>query len=329
MAGTGKAHMRAAGTAILRVDDLVVEYKSQGGEKVQAVSGVSLDIVPGETLSVVGESGCGKSTLAKGILQLIETASGSVLLNGSDITKLKGEELRKVRPQAQMIFQDSISSLDPHMKVSALVEQPLKVWGRGTPEERKNKVNDLLRSVGLDPEVVGDRKPTEFSGGQCQRISIARALAIEPKLLVCDEPVSSLDVSIQAQILNILQEMKERYGLSLLFISHDLSVVRAISDRIVVMYLGKVCEVSTPDELSEKPRHHYTHALVSSVPIPDPTIKNRRAILQGEPPSPTNPPSGCRFRTRCPAATDLCASEEPQLREVAQGQFVACHHPRD
>jgi peptide/nickel transport system ATP-binding protein len=329
MAGTGKAHMRAEGTAILRVDDLVVEYKSQGGEKVQAVSGVSLDIIPGETLSVVGESGCGKSTLAKGILQLIETASGNVLLNGSDITKLKGEELRKVRPQAQMIFQDSISSLDPHMKVSALVEQPLKVWGRGTPEERKNKVNDLLRSVGLDPEVVGDRKPTEFSGGQCQRISIARALAIEPKLLVCDEPVSSLDVSIQAQILNILQEMKERYGLSLLFISHDLSVVRAISDRIVVMYLGKVCEVSTPDELSEKPRHHYTHALVSSVPIPDPTIKNRRAILQGEPPSPTNPPSGCRFRTRCPAATDLCASEEPQLREVAQGQFVACHHPRD
>ena len=329
MAGTGKAHMRAEGTAILRVDDLVVEYKSQGGEKVQAVSGVSLDIIPGETLSVVGESGCGKSTLAKGILQLIETASGSVLLNGSDITKLKGEELRKVRPQAQMIFQDSISSLDPHMKVSALVEQPLKEWGRGTPEHRKNKVNDLLRSVGLDPEVVGDRKPTEFSGGQCQRISIARALAIEPKLLVCDEPVSSLDVSIQAQILNILQEMKERYGLSLLFISHDLSVVRAISDRIVVMYLGKVCEVSTPDELSEKPRHHYTHALVSSVPIPDPTIKNRRAILQGEPPSPTNPPSGCRFRTRCPAATDLCASEEPQLREVAQGQFVACHHPRD
>ena len=329
MAGTGKAHMRAEGTAILRVDDLVVEYKSQGGEKVQAVSGVSLDIIPGETLSVVGESGCGKSTLAKGILQLIETASGSVLLNGSDITKLKGEELRKVRPQAQMIFQDSISSLDPHMKVSALVEQPLKVWGRGTPAERKDKVNDLLRSVGLDPEVVGDRKPTEFSGGQCQRISIARALAIEPKLLVCDEPVSSLDVSIQAQILNILQEMKERYGLSLLFISHDLSVVRAISDRIVVMYLGKVCEVSKPDELSEKPRHHYTHALVSSVPIPDPTIKNRRAILQGEPPSPTNPPSGCRFRTRCPAATDLCASEEPQLREVAQGQFVACHHPRD
>ena len=225
MAGTGKAHMRAEGTVILRVDDLVVEYKSQGGEKVQAVSGVSLDIIPGETLSVVGESGCGKSTLAKGILQLIETASGSVLLNGSDITKLKGEELRKVRPQAQMIFQDSISSLDPHMKVSALVEQPLKVWGRGTAEERKNKVNDLLRSVGLDPEVVGDRKPTEFSGGQCQRISIARALALDPTMIICDEPVSALDVSVQAQILNLLQDMKDRYGLTLMFISHDLAVV--------------------------------------------------------------------------------------------------------
>jgi peptide/nickel transport system ATP-binding protein len=175
---------------------------------------------------------------------------------------------------------------------------------------------------------VSERKPTEFSGGQCQRISIARALALEPKLLVCDEPVSSLDVSIQAQILNILQDMKQRYGLSLLFISHDLSVVRTISDRIVVMYLGKVCEVATPDTLSERPRHHYTHALVSSVPIPDPTKKNRRAILQGEPPSPTNPPSGCRFRTRCPAATELCATEEPQLREMGGGDYVACHHPR-
>jgi peptide/nickel transport system ATP-binding protein len=175
---------------------------------------------------------------------------------------------------------------------------------------------------------VSQRKPTEFSGGQCQRISIARALALEPKLLVCDEPVSSLDVSIQAQILNILQDMKERYGLSLLFISHDLSVVRTISDRIVVMYLGKICEVATPATLSEKPRHHYTHALVSSVPIPDPTKKNRRAVLQGEPPSPTNPPSGCRFRTRCPAATELCATEEPQLRDMGGGDFVACHHPR-
>ena len=287
MAGTGKAHLRNSADTVLRVEDLVVEYSAAGGEKVQAVSGVSLDIIAGETLSVVGESGCGKSTLAKGILQLIHTRSGSVVINGKDITKLKGNELREARPNMQMIFQDSISSLDPHMKVSALVEQPLKVWNRGTEAERKAKVNDLLQSVGLDPEIVSDRKPTEFSGGQCQR-----------------------------------------NGLSLLFISHDLSVVRTISDRIVVMYLGKVCEVATPDTLSERPRHHYTHALVSSVPIPDPTKKNRRAILQGEPPSPTNPPSGCRFRTRCPAATELCATEEPQLREMGGGDFVACHHPR-
>ena len=328
MAGSGKAHLRNTADPVLRVEDLVVEYGAANGEKVQAVSGVSLDIIAGETLSVVGESGCGKTTLAKGILQLIATASGSVVINGQEITKLKGNELREARPNMQMIFQDSISSLDPHMKVSALVEQPLKVWNRGTEAERKAKVNDLLQSVGLDPEVVSQRKPTEFSGGQCQRISIARALALEPKLLVCDEPVSSLDVSIQAQILNILQDMKERYGLSLLFISHDLSVVRTISDRIVVMYLGKICEVATPATLSEKPRHHYTYALVSSVPIPDPTKKNRRAVLQGEPPSPTNPPSGCRFRTRCPAATELCTTEEPQLRDMGGGDFVACHHPR-
>jgi peptide/nickel transport system ATP-binding protein len=328
MAGSGKAHLRNSGSEVLRVDDLVIEYKSSGGEKVQAVSGISLDILAGETLSVVGESGCGKSTLAKGILQLVGIASGSVALNGTDLTKLGSNDLRQARPQMQMIFQDSISSLDPHMKVKQIVEQPLKVWNRGTEAERSQKVNDLLTSVGLDPAVVAERKPSEFSGGQCQRISIARALALEPKLLVCDEPVSSLDVSIQAQILNILQDMKTRYGLSLLFISHDLSVVRAISDRIVVMYLGKICEVARPDALSESPRHHYTHALVSSVPIPDPTATKKRAVLQGEPPSPTNPPSGCRFRTRCPAATELCATEEPQLREMGGGDFVACHHPR-
>jgi peptide/nickel transport system ATP-binding protein len=261
-------------------------------------------------------------------LQLIDTKSGSVVFDGVDITKLSKEEMRQTRPNIQMIFQDSISSLDPHMTVSSIVEQPLKVWNCGNAEERKSKVDELLRSVGLDPTVVGDRKPSEFSGGQCQRISIARALTLSPKVLICDEPVSSLDVSIQAQILNILQEMKTRYGLSLVFISHDLAVVRAISTRIVVMYLGKICEIADPDTLCETPRHHYTHALVSSVPVPDPTIQNRRAILQGEPPSPTNPPSGCRFRTRCPAATDLCAAEEPQLRELNAGQFVACHHPR-
>jgi len=321
------AHLRRVGETILRIENLVVEYPSRAG-RVRAVSDVSLDIVAGETVAVVGESGCGKSTLAKAILRLIPSVSGRVMLNGTDLTSLTGEALRCARPNMQMIFQDSISSLDPHLRVRELVEQPLKVWGRGTDEERRAKVDELLRSVNLDPEVVGDRKPTEFSGGQCQRISIARALSIEPQVLVCDEPVSSLDVSIQAQILNIIQAMKKRYGLSILFISHDLAVVRAISDRVYVMYMGKVCEVSTPQRLTSTPAHHYTHALVSAVPIPDPTVGRRRAVLEGEPPSPMSPPSGCRFRTRCPAATEKCAAEEPQLREVAPDQFVACHHPR-
>ncbi len=321
------AHLRQVGETILRIENLVVEYPSRAG-RVRAVSDVSLDIVAGETVAVVGESGCGKSTLAKAILRLIPSVSGRVMLNGTDLTSLTGEALRCARPNMQMIFQDSISSLDPHLRVRELVEQPLKVWGRGTDEERRAKVDELLRSVNLDPEVVGDRKPTEFSGGQCQRISIARALSIEPQVLVCDEPVSSLDVSIQAQILNIIQAMKKRYGLSILFISHDLAVVRAISDRVYVMYMGKVCEVSTPQRLTSTPAHHYTYALVSAVPIPDPTVGRRRAVLEGEPPSPMSPPSGCRFRTRCPAATEKCAAEEPQLREVAPDQFVACHHPR-
>jgi len=320
-------HLRDDSDILLRVENLIVEYTTKTGT-VRAVSDISLDIASGETVAVVGESGCGKSTLAKGVMQLIPSVSGKVLLNGTDLASLKGEALRRARPNIQMIFQDSISSLDPHLRVRELVEQPLKVWDRGTDEERRAKVDDLLRSVNLDPAIVGDRKPTEFSGGQCQRISIARALSIEPQLLVCDEPVSSLDVSIQAQILNIIQAMKVRYGLSLLFISHDLAVVRAISDRVYVMYLGKICEVAPPERLASSPAHHYTHALVSAVPIPDPTVGRRRAILEGEPPSPTNPPSGCRFRTRCPAATEKCAAEEPQLREVSPGQFVACHHPR-
>jgi len=321
------AHLRPVGETILRIENLIVEYASRAG-RVRAVSDVSLDVMGGETVAVVGESGCGKSTLAKAILRLIPSVSGRVMLNGTDLASLTGEALRCARPNIQMIFQDSISSLDPHLRVRELIEQPLKVWGRGSDEERRAKVDELLRSVNLDPEVVGDRKPTEFSGGQCQRISIARALSIEPQVLVCDEPVSSLDVSIQAQILNIIQAMKKRYGLSILFISHDLAVVRAISDRVCVMYMGKVCEVSTPQRLTSAPAHHYTHALVSAVPIPDPTVGRRRAVLEGEPPSPMSPPSGCRFRTRCPAATEKCAAEEPQLREVAPGQFVACHHPR-
>ena len=328
MAGSGSAHLRNAADAVLRAEDVVIEYKISNDLKVQAVSKVSIDLLQGETVAVVGESGCGKSTLGKGLLRLLPVSSGSITLEGTDLVALKGEKLRAMRPRMQMIFQDSISALDPHMQVSSLVEMPLKIWKRGSEEERSAKVNELLTAVGLDPAVVGNRRPTEFSGGQCQRISIARAVALDPKVLICDEPVSSLDVSVQAQILNLLQDMKERYGLSLIFISHDLAVVRAISSRIVVMYLGKVCEVGTPEAIYSKPAHHYSAALIDSVPIPDPTKKRTHAAIQGEPPSPLFPPSGCRFRTRCPAATELCATEEPQLREVTPGQFVACHHPR-
>lgn len=328
MAGSGSAHLRNPADAVLRAEDVVIEYKFGKDLKLQAVSSVSIDLLQGETVAVVGESGCGKSTLGKGLMRLLPVSSGSITLEGTDIVALSGEKLRTIRPRIQMIFQDSISALDPHMKVSSLVEMPLKIWKRGTEEERVARVNELLSAVGLDPTVVGNRRPAEFSGGQCQRISIARAVALDPKVLICDEPVSSLDVSVQAQILNLLQDMKERYGLSLIFISHDLAVVRAISSRIVVMYLGKVCEVGTPDVIYSQPAHHYTAALIESVPIPDPTKKRVHAAIQGEPPSPLFPPSGCRFRTRCAAATELCAAEEPVLREITPGQFVACHHPR-
>jgi peptide/nickel transport system ATP-binding protein len=262
-------------------------------------------------------------------LQLPIPTSGSVNFQGQELTTLSKEDLRDIRPAMQMIFQDPVSSLDPRITVAKIVDEPLKIWDRGDEVWRSNKVDELLNAVGLDPALVRDRRSYEFSGGQCQRISIARSLALEPLLLICDEPVSALDVSVQAQILNLLQDMKERYGLTLIFISHDLAVVKAVSTRIMVMYLGKVCEISSPDELYSNPRHHYTHALVSSVPIPDPNVAARRTTLEGEPPSPTDPPSGCRFRTRCPAATDLCAQEEPQLHEVSAGHFVACHFPRN
>jgi peptide/nickel transport system ATP-binding protein len=296
---------------------------------VRAVSGISFDIERGETLAIVGESGCGKSTLGKAILQLPKPTSGSVNFQGQELTTLNKDALRDVRPAMQMIFQDPVSSLDPRLTVAKIVDEPLKIWERGDELWRSKKVDELLNAVGLDPALVRDRRSYEFSGGQCQRISIARSLALEPLLLICDEPVSALDVSVQAQILNLLQDMKERYGLTLIFISHDLAVVKAVSTRIMVMYLGKVCEISSPDELYSNPRHHYTHALVSSVPIPDPTVTARGTALEGEPPSPMDPPSGCRFRTRCPAATDLCAQEEPQLREVSAGHYVACHFPRN
>lgn len=327
MAGSGKAHLRNSEEIILRVEDLTMEFPAGGKKFVRAVSGISFDIERGETLAIVGESGCGKSTLGKAILQLPKPTSGSVNFQGEELTTLNKDALRDIRPAMQMIFQDPVSSLDPRLSVAKIVDEPLKIWDRGDEMWRSNKVDELLNAVGLDPALVRDRRSYEFSGGQCQRISIARSLALEPLLLICDEPVSALDVSVQAQILNLLQDMKERYGLTLIFISHDLAVVKAVSTRIMVMYLGKVCEISAPDELYSRPRHHYTHALVNSVPIPDPNVAARRTTLEGEPPSPTDPPSGCRFRTRCPAATDLCAQEEPQLHEVSAGHYVACHWP--
>ena len=324
---SGYAHLRNSSDAVLTVKDLRVEFKVPGGV-VKAVSDVSFDVLKGETLSIVGESGCGKTTLGKAVLQLPPPDSGSVTFEGVDLTTLKREDLRKARTAIQMIFQDPISSLDPRMTVRELIGEPLWVWGKGDEAEREAKVRDLLNNVGLEPDQVLERHSYEFSGGQCQRLSIARSLALEPRMLICDEPVSALDVSIQAQILNLLQDMKERYGLTMLFISHDLAVVKAVSSRIMVMYLGKVCEIGTPDSIYSKPAHHYTAALIESVPLPDPTKRSTGSPLQGEPPSPMNPPSGCRFRTRCPAASEKCAAEEPELREVTPGQFVACHHPR-
>jgi peptide/nickel transport system ATP-binding protein len=327
MAGSGTAHMRNSVDSVLTVRDLTVEFKISKDKVVKAVSGLSFDVVKGETLAVVGESGCGKTTLARAILQLPPPNSGEVIFNGTDLTSLPKENLRSARTSMQMIFQDPISSLDPRMTVQQLIDEPLEIWGRGTREERNERINTLLNNVGLEPELVLNRRSYEFSGGQCQRISIARALALDPRMLICDEPVSALDVSIQAQILNLLQDMKDQFGLTMVFISHDLAVVKAVSDRVMVMYLGKICEIATPEALYSKPAHHYTKALLDSVPIADPTRQKITELLQGEPPSPMNPPTGCRFRTRCHAATLLCAEQEPQLREVSPGQFVACHHP--
>jgi peptide/nickel transport system ATP-binding protein len=328
MAGTGTAHLRAQQDALLRVEDLVVEFAAAGRGRVHAVSGISLDLLEGETLGLVGESGCGKSTTGRAIMQLPPPTSGQVTFDGVDLTELHGADLRRVRPRMQMIFQDPISSLNPRRKVGDIVGEGLDIWAIGDKQARKEKVDELLATVGLDPESARNRRPHEFSGGQCQRISIARAVITEPKLIICDEPVSALDVSVQAQILNLLQDMKARYQLTLIFIAHDLAVVKNVSDRVAVMYLGKLCEVGRPDELYESPSHPYTAALLAAIPVPDPNAHPEDAdVLRGEIPSPTNPPSGCRFRTRCPRAQERCAEEEPQLREHSPGQFVACHFP--
>jgi oligopeptide transport system ATP-binding protein len=312
---------------LLRVERLVKEFPVRRGV-VHAVSDVSFDVKKGETLCVVGESGCGKSTLGRLLLRLIEPTSGKVYLGGDEITALAPGALRHARRRMQMIFQDPYASLDPRMTVGQIILEPLTTHAVGTPRERQQKVLALMEKVGIRPE-FSSRYPHQFSGGQRQRIGIARALALNPELIVCDEPVSALDVSIQAQILNLLCDLQHEYGLTYLFISHDLSVVRYIADRVCVMFLGKLCEVDDAGALYEKPLHPYTKFLLESVPQPDPLLRHRdRQILIGEVGSPLNPPPGCRFHPRCPYATDICRAAEPPLADRG-GRLVACHHALD
>jgi peptide/nickel transport system ATP-binding protein len=328
MAGSGKAHLHD-GETLLRVEELLVEFPvGRSGAKVNAVSGISFDVRPGETVGLVGESGCGKSTTGRAIMQIPRPTGGSVNFKGTELTALEGDAMRSTRTDMQMIFQDPISSLNPRRTVIDIVTEPLNIWNIGTKAERIERAREVLRTVGIDPDQAAGRRPSQFSGGQCQRICVARALVLNPDLIICDEPVSALDVSVQAQVLNLLEDLKAQYGLSLIFIAHDLAVVKNISDRVIVMYLGKVCEVSPSDELYARPSHPYTAALLKAIPKPDPNIEpDPSDRIIGEIPSPISPPSGCRFRTRCPFATDQCAAEEPQLRSIGNGHFVACHHP--
>jgi peptide/nickel transport system ATP-binding protein len=317
----------SSGTApLLSVDRLTVEYPV-AGRTLSAVSDVSLVVGRGETLGLVGESGCGKSTLGRAVLQLRRPTGGKVVFDGTELTELDGEALRLMRRRLQLIFQDPIASLNPRRCIGDIVAEPLIIIGISDRVERERRVRDVLSAVGLDPELVWRRLPHEFSGGQCQRVCIARALILEPELVICDEPVSALDVSIRAQILNLLEEMKRRYGLTLLFIAHDLAVVKAVSDRIAVMYLGRLCEVGPTERLFARPAHPYTALLLEAIPVPDPTIAPATNVAAGEPPSPLDPPSGCRFRTRCPRADSVCAEKVPVLRPISSGQVVACHHP--
>jgi peptide/nickel transport system ATP-binding protein len=311
---------------VLDVEDLVVEFRS-GGRTVHAVSGVTFSVKVGETLGLVGESGCGKSTTGRALVRVQPATSGKVMYRGKNLVDLPTRELRSIRTKIQMIFQDPISSLNPRRRVRDIVAEPLAIWKRGNKQERAAKAREMLEAVGIDPDAAGDRRPGEFSGGQCQRISIARALMADPDLLICDEPVSALDVSVQAQILNLMADLKEKFGLTMVFIAHDLGVVKNVSDRVAVMYLGKLVEIAPSDDLYRFAAHPYTEALLASIPEPDPDHGSDHKRLSGELPSPLNPPSGCRFRTRCPYVQERCADEEPLLREIAPGHQVACHFP--
>jgi peptide/nickel transport system ATP-binding protein len=296
--------------------------------RVHAVDGVSLEVFPGETLGVVGETGCGKSTLARLICRLLPVTEGRIEFDGQDITNLKGNALRSLRREIQMIFQDPYSSLNPRKRVGAIIGDPFEIHGIADGKERKKRVQELMEVVGLNPEHY-NRYPAEFSGGQRQRVGVARALALRPKLIVCDEPVSALDVSIQAQVINLLEDLQDEYKLTYVFIAHDLSVVRHVSDRVAVMYLGKVVELADARRLYAEPKHPYSGALLSAVPVPDPdqVAQRKRVILLGDVPSPIDPPSGCRFHPRCPKAQQRCVDEEPPLEPKASGDLAACHFP--
>jgi oligopeptide transport system ATP-binding protein len=315
---------------LLKVEGLKKHFPIPGGilgktvGHVKAVDGVSFEVRKGETLGIVGESGCGKSTTGRMLLRLIEPSEGKVSFEDKEVTKLSNSGLRKLRRDMQMVFQDPFASLNPRHTVGKILEEPLIVHGIGSSQERKKRVHELLEIVGLS-SYHAKRYPHQFSGGQRQRIGIARALMTKPKLIIADEPVSALDVSIQSQVLNLMQDLQKEFGLTYLFIAHDLGVVRHISDRVGVMYLGRMVELSESENLYDKPLHPYTQALLSAVPIPDPKFERDSILLQGDIPSPSNPPSGCAFHTRCPQATEICRQKTPEFKEQSEGHYVACH----